>query len=125
LPQGLTTPGRRSVEQPWPHAPGDSKKFGLEWSNALAWRFASILGPGILLSFGGSSILRQFIKLVPVAGTAAAAATSFAVTWAVGEAAMVFFGQLAGGELPNKEKVRDAFRSKFTKAKEWRKKATV
>jgi uncharacterized protein (DUF697 family) len=94
-------------------------RCGLDWNTELAWRFVAVLGPGIALSFGGTSLIRQFVKLVPIAGTAAAAATSFAATWAAGEAAMIFFLQLSCGHEPDAEAVQQAWYGGFKEAKAW------
>lgn len=94
-------------------------RCGLDWNTDLVWRFVAVLGPGIALSFGGTSLIRQFVKLVPLVGTAAAAATSFAATWAAGEAAMLFFSQLSRGDEPDAEAVRQAWHGGFKEAKTW------
>ena len=94
-------------------------RCGLPWDRALVWRFLGVLGPGIALSAGGAAGLRQVLKLVPVVGTAAAAATAFATTWAAGEAAMVLFGDLGRGEAPDPAAVRAAWERGFEEARDW------
>lgn len=94
-------------------------RCGVPWSMGLAWRFLAVLGPGILTSAGGAAAIRQFAKLGLGPGTAFAAMTAFAATWAAGEAAMVWFGALGRGEQPDKEKVRSAWRAGFDEAKAW------
>ena len=78
-----------------------------------------MLGPGILTSAGASAVIRQVLKLGIGPGTAAAAAAAFTVTWAAGEAGMVWFGALGRGEQPDKEAVRSAWRRGFEEAVAW------
>lgn len=94
-------------------------RCGLRWSKRLAWRFVAVLGPGIAVSFGGAALVRQLLKMAPGPGTAAAAMTAFAATWAAGEAAMVFFSSLGRGEEPDPEKVREAWMRGFEEARQW------
>lgn len=96
-----------------------AQRCDLSWDRHLAWRFISVLGPGIVSSAGLSAVARQVWKLVPVVGTAASAATTFAVTWAAGEAAMAMFSVLGRGDQPDPEAVRAAWRRGFDEAKGW------
>ncbi len=71
--------------------------YGAEWNRKSLGEFAACLGAGavsrLLAGFG----LRELAKLIPVygqtAGAAAAAATSFATTYAIGKAACYFLAQ--------------------------------
>jgi uncharacterized protein (DUF697 family) len=64
---------------------------GLPWDRRAYAEFGSALGAGMLVRTASSFGLRQLVKLIPVygqtAGAAAAAATSFATTYAMGKAA--------------------------------------
>lgn len=70
------------------------QRFGETWSKRTALRFAGALGAGFLARYAAGFGIRQLTKLIPVygqtAGTAAAAATSFATTYALGKAAVYF-----------------------------------
>jgi uncharacterized protein (DUF697 family) len=94
-------------------------RCGVPWTFSLVWRFLAVLGPGILTSAGASAVIRQVLKLGIGPGTAAAAAAAFTVTWAAGEAGMVWFGALGRGEQPDKEAVRSAWRRGFEEAVAW------
>jgi uncharacterized protein (DUF697 family) len=97
-------------------------RCGVPWTWGLAWRFLAVLGPTALASAGASALVRQLLKLGVGPGTAVAAATAFAVTWAAGEAAMAWFGALGRGEEPDEESVRSAWKSGFEEAVAWWKK---
>ena len=58
------------------------------------------------------------IKLVPVLGSAIAATWAVAYTWALGEAACVYFGELAGGKTPDPERIQAAMRDAFKSARQ-------
>ncbi|MGI9478680.1 MAG: GTPase family protein, partial [Hyphomicrobiaceae bacterium] len=77
------------------------QRHGLEWSRATALKFAGALGIGFLARYAAGFGIRQLTKLIPVygqtAGAAAAAATSFATTYALGKAAVYFLAQEAEG----------------------------
>jgi uncharacterized protein (DUF697 family) len=80
--------------------------YGVEWNRQALGEFAACLGAGavsrLLASFG----LRELAKLIPVygqtAGAAAAAATSFATTYAIGKAACYFLAQHRAGAIDAK-----------------------
>jgi uncharacterized protein (DUF697 family) len=71
-----------------------AKLFGASWDKRAYTEFAAALGAGTLLRTASSFGARQLVKLVPVygqtAGAAAAAAASFATTYAMGKAAVHF-----------------------------------
>lgn len=96
-----------------------ASRFDLAWNRDLAWRFVAVLGPGLLVQFGGAAMFRQILKMVPGIGTGAAAASAFAVTWAAGEAAMSFFAPLSRSSRPPPEAVRQAWRAGFREALSW------
>ena len=96
-----------------------AERCGVPWTWGLVWRFLAVLGPTALASAGASALVRQVLKLGVGPGTAVAAATAFAVTWAAGEAGMVWFGALGKGEQPDEESVRSAWKSGFEEAIAW------
>lgn len=75
---------------------------------------------GLITAIGGgfaAQILgRELIKLVPVFGSVVAASWAAAYTWALGEAACFYFGELMQGKKPNLKRVNEimneAFRTK-------------
>jgi uncharacterized protein (DUF697 family) len=93
---------------------------GVQWNSRAYAEFAGALGAGVLVRTVSSFGLRQLIKLIPVygqtAGAAAAAATSFAATYAMGKAASYFLARRRRGvevkDLASvyQQALRDAFR---------------
>jgi uncharacterized protein (DUF697 family) len=67
---------------------------GVRWDKRAYAEFATALGAGTLVRTASSFGVRQLVKLIPVygqtAGAAAAAASSFAATYAMGKAAIYF-----------------------------------
>lgn len=98
---------------------------GISWDRRALTEFGSCLGASILTRFAAGFGIRQLAKLVPVygqtVGSAAAAATSFATTYALGKAALVFLSRREQGE-SDPEAVarayRDALEKAFTLARE-------
>jgi uncharacterized protein (DUF697 family) len=93
---------------------------GVQWNSRAYAEFAGALGAGVLVRTASSFGLRQLIKLIPVygqtAGAAAAVATSFAATYAMGKAASYFLARRRRGvEVKDlaavyQQALRDAFR---------------
>lgn len=93
---------------------------GLPWDRRAYAEFGGALGAGVLVRTASSFGLRQLVKLIPVygqtAGAAAAAATSFAATYAIGKAANYYLSRRRRGvEVKDVTDVyhralRDAFR---------------
>ncbi|KPQ07349.1 MAG: hypothetical protein HLUCCA12_05925 [Rhodobacteraceae bacterium HLUCCA12] len=79
-----------------------ARRYGLDWTPARIGLFASALGTGAVVRLAASHAARQGAKLVPVygqtLGAAAAAATSFATTYALGRAAAAWLYRAARGE---------------------------
>lgn len=71
-----------------------AKLFGVGWDKRAYTEFAAALGAGTLVRTASTFGVRQLVKLIPVygqtAGAAAAAAASFATTYAMGKAAVHF-----------------------------------
>jgi len=92
---------------------------GVEWDRRALAEFGGCLGVSILTRLAAGFGIRQLVKLVPVygqtVGSAAAAATSFATTYALGKAALVFLARRERGE-PDPEAVARAYREALEKA---------
>ncbi len=71
--------------------------YGAEWNRKALGEFAACLGAGAVWRLAAGFGFRELAKLIPVygqtAGAAAAAATSFATTYAIGKAACYFLAQ--------------------------------
>ncbi len=82
---------------------GVAAAFGTPWDRYSATQFAACLGTGAVIRLVSTFGIRELVKLIPVygqtAGTAAAAASSFATTFAVGKAAVLFLSQRRLGEV--------------------------
>ncbi len=74
--------------------------FDAQWDRRRMAEFAGSLGAGTLLRVASSFGVRQLVKLVPgygqTVGAAAAAAASFATTYALGKAAAYYLGRRRG-----------------------------
>lgn len=77
---------------------------------------------GILTAIAGGffaqAVGRELLKFIPGLGSAIAASWAAAYTWALGEGACVYFGDLMGGKKPDPERIQTAMRSAFKTAKE-------
>ena len=71
--------------------------YNVPWDRRTTAQFAGCLGTSTVVRMVSTFGIRELVKLIPVygqtAGSAAAAATSFATTFAVGRAATYFLGQ--------------------------------
>jgi uncharacterized protein (DUF697 family) len=78
-----------------------AKLYGVRWDRQAYAEFAGALGAGTLVRAASTFGVRQLVKLIPVygqtAGAAAAAAASFAATYAMGRAASYFLGRRRQG----------------------------
>ncbi len=82
-----------------------SRIYGVDWNRKALTEFAACLGIGAVSRLAAGFGLRELAKLIPVygqtAGAAAAAAMSFATTFAIGKAACYFLAiHRAGGSDP-------------------------
>ncbi|MEP0919008.1 50S ribosome-binding GTPase [Leptolyngbya sp. DQ-M1] len=68
--------------------------------------------------FVAQAIGRELIKFVPGFGSVIAASWASAYTWALGEAACVYFGDLLGGKNPDPQRIQAAMKESFQLAKE-------
>ena len=78
-----------------------ARKFDTDWDKQRMTEFAGALGAGTLLRVASGFGARQLVKLVPVygqtIGSAAAAAASFATTYAMGKAAAYYLNRRRTG----------------------------
>lgn len=92
---------------------------GLQWNRQTLRRFAASLGTGTAASLTLSFGLRQLAKLVPVygqtVGAAAAGATSFSVTYALGQAASYYLANERRGQA-DAERVARVYRESLKEA---------
>jgi uncharacterized protein (DUF697 family)/predicted GTPase len=68
--------------------------------------------------FVAQAVARELIKFIPGFGSVIAASWAGAYTWALGEAACVYFGDLRGGKKPDPQKIQAVMQEAFTGAKE-------
>ena len=68
--------------------------------------------------FFAQAVGRELIKFIPGLGSVVAASWAGAYTWALGEAACVYFGDLMGGKTPDPEKIQQVMKASFLAAKD-------
>ncbi len=77
-------------------------RHGVAWDRRAMSEFGACLGAGVVGRLAAQLGIRQLVKLVPIygqtVGAAAAAATSFATTYALGRAALEFLRRRKRGE---------------------------
>ena len=88
--------------------------YGQTISPSQAGGVVSVIGGG----FVAQAVGRELIKFVPGFGSAIAASWAAAYTWALGESACVYFGDLMGGKKPDPEKIQGVMQEAFESAKE-------
>ncbi|MBD1876877.1 50S ribosome-binding GTPase [Nodosilinea sp. FACHB-131] len=90
------------------------KLYGQTLSPSQAGGLISAIAGG----FFAQAVGRELIKFVPGFGSVIAASWAFAYTWALGEGACVYFGDLMGGKKPDPKKIQTAMQEAFTAAKD-------
>ncbi|MGF1478592.1 MAG: GTPase family protein [Cyanophyceae cyanobacterium] len=90
------------------------KLYGQTLSPSQAGGVVSAIAGGFL----AQAIGRELIKVVPGLGSAIAASWAAAYTWALGEGACVYFGDLMGGKQPDPQKIQQVMQEAFQTAKE-------
>ena len=90
------------------------KLYGQTLSPSQAGGVVSAIAGG----FFAQAIGRELVKFIPGLGSAIAASWAAAYTWALGEGACVYFGDLMGGKKPDPQKIQAAMASAFDAAKE-------
>jgi uncharacterized protein (DUF697 family) len=101
-----------------------AKLHGMQWDRRSYAEFIAAVGTGALLRTASAFGIRQLVKLVPVygqtVGATAAAAASFATTYAIGKAASYYLVQRQRGRQADDVAAvyRDALRNAFGMASE-------
>jgi uncharacterized protein (DUF697 family) len=101
-----------------------AKLYGMQWDRRSYAEFIAAVGAGALLRTASAFGIRQLVKLVPVygqtVGATAAAAASFAATYAIGKAASHYLTQRQRGRQADDVAAvyRDALRNAFGMASE-------
>jgi len=90
------------------------KLYGQPLSFSQAGGVVSAIAGGFFAQLVG----RELIKFIPGFGSAIAASWAAAYTWALGEGACVYFGDLMGGKKPDPQKIQKTMESAFAEAKE-------
>ncbi|MBF2057509.1 MAG: 50S ribosome-binding GTPase [Cyanobacterium sp. T60_A2020_053] len=89
--------------------------YGQKLTPSQAGGILSALAGGFL----AQSIGRELIKFIPGFGTVIAVSWASAYTWALGEGACAYFGDLVGGKKPNLDRIKEVMKTTFnTKKKE-------
>lgn len=89
------------------------KLYGQVLSPSQAGGVVSAIAGGFL----AQAIGRELVKLIPGLGSAIAATWAAAYTWALGEGACVYFGDLMGGKTPDPQRIQIVMQEAFTTAK--------
>ncbi|MGB7486759.1 MAG: GTPase [Phormidesmis sp.] len=89
------------------------KLYGQTLSPSQAGGVASAIAGG----FFAQAIGRELIKFSPGFGSVVAASWAAGYTWALGEGACAYFGDLMGGKKPDPEKIQRVMASAFETAK--------
>lgn len=90
------------------------KLYGQTLSPSQAGGLISAIAGG----FFAQAVGRELIKFIPGFGSVIAASWAAAYTWALGEGACVYFGDLMGGKKPDPQKIQTAMKDAFAAAKE-------
>ena len=92
--------------------------LGKLYGQTLTPSQAGVVVSAIAGGFLAQAIGRELIKFVPGFGSVIAASWAAAYTWALGEGACVYFGDLIGGKKPDPEKIQAVMQAAFEAAKE-------
>lgn len=90
------------------------KLYGQTLTPSQAGGVVSAIAGGFL----AQAIGRELVKFIPVFGSAIAASWATAYTWALGEAACVYFGDLMGGKKPDPQRIQSVMQEAFRAAQE-------
>lgn len=90
------------------------KLYGQTLSPSQAGGVVSAIAGG----FVAQAVGRELVKFVPGLGSAIAASWAAAYTWALGEGACVYFGDLMGGKKPDPDRIQAVMQEAFESAKE-------
>lgn len=90
------------------------KLYGQTLTPSQAGGVVSAIAGGFLAQL----IARQLIKFIPGFGSVISASWAAAYTWALGEGACVYFGDLMGGKKPDPQQIQSVMSEAFSSAKE-------
>jgi uncharacterized protein (DUF697 family)/predicted GTPase len=90
------------------------KLYGQTLTPSQAGGVVSAIASGFLARAVG----RELLKFLPGFGSVIAASWAAAYTWALGEAACVYFGDLMGGKKPDPQQIQSVMQQAFQQAKE-------
>jgi uncharacterized protein (DUF697 family) len=88
--------------------------YGQTLSPAQAGGVASTIAGG----FAAQVIGRELVKFIPGLGSVIAASWAGAYTWALGEGACVYFGDLMGGKKPDPKRIQQVMQAAFKEAQD-------
>jgi uncharacterized protein (DUF697 family)/energy-coupling factor transporter ATP-binding protein EcfA2 len=86
--------------------------YGQEVTASQSGGIVSAIAGGFL----AQAIGRELIKFIPGFGSVIAASWAAAYTWALGEAACLYFGDLMGGKKPDPQRIQAAMKESFAAA---------
>jgi uncharacterized protein (DUF697 family)/predicted GTPase len=90
------------------------KLYGQVLTPSQAGGVVSAIAGGFL----AQAIGRELVKFIPGFGSVIAASWAAAYTWALGEGACVYFGDLMGGKKPDPNKIQTVMKEAFSAAQE-------
>ncbi|MBW4660677.1 MAG: 50S ribosome-binding GTPase [Drouetiella hepatica Uher 2000/2452] len=90
------------------------KLYGQTLTPSQAGGIVSAIAGGFL----AQAIGRELIKFIPGLGSVIAASWAAAYTWALGEGACVYFGDLLGGKKPDPQRIQAVMKEAFSTAKD-------
>jgi len=90
------------------------KLYGQKLTPSQAGGVVSAIAGGFL----AQAVARELIKFLPGFGSVIAASWAAAYTWALGEGACVYFGDLIGGKKPDPKKIQSVMQEAFQAAQE-------
>lgn len=88
------------------------KLYGQTLSPSQAGGLVSTIAGG----FVAQAVGRELIKFVPGLGSVVAASWAAAYTWALGESACLYFGDLVGGKKPDPHRIQGVMKERFALA---------
>lgn len=88
--------------------------YGQKLSRSQAGGVVSAIAGG----FFAQAIGRELVKFIPGFGSVVAASWAAGYTWALGEGACAYFGDLMGGKKPDPERIQQVMTEAFESAKE-------
>lgn len=91
-----------------------AETYSVQWTARNTREFLGLLGAGFLVSYGGRSLGRSLVKLVPVwgqtAGIAWGAVAGGAITFGLGKAACHYLARKRAGQAVSAEQLREVYR---------------